>query len=64
MLMAVEAEAALVPWDSRRASTAFLGAAARPACSKPAELEQLGRIMLLYAGQARGVDRGARAGQP
>ncbi|SDS39923.1 radical SAM family heme chaperone HemW [Opitutus sp. GAS368] len=47
---AVEAEAALVPWDSRRAATAFWGGGT-PGLLKPAELEQLGRIMLLYAGQ-------------
>ena len=47
---AVEAEAALVPWDSRRAETAFWGGGT-PGLLKPAELQQLGRIMLLYAGQ-------------
>jgi len=47
---AVEAEAALVPWDSRRASTAFWGGGT-PGLLKPAELGQLGRIMRLYAGQ-------------
>jgi len=47
---AVEAEAALVNWDSRRAATAFWGGGT-PGLLKPAELEQLGRIMLLYAGQ-------------
>ena len=47
---AVEAEAALVNWDSRRAATAFWGGGT-PGLLKPAELQQLGRIMLLYAGQ-------------
>ncbi len=47
---AVEAEAALVPWDSRRVETAFWGGGT-PGLLKPAELQQLGRIMLLYAGQ-------------
>jgi len=46
---AVEAEAALVNWDSRRAATAFWGGGT-PGLLKPAEIEQLGRIMLLYAG--------------
>lgn len=47
---AVEAEAALVSWDSRCAATAFWGGGT-PGLLKPAELQQLGRIMLLYAGQ-------------
>ncbi len=47
---AVEAEAALINLDSRRAATAFWGGGT-PGLLKPAELEQLGRIMLLYAGQ-------------
>ncbi len=47
---AVEAEAALVNWDSRRAATAFWGGGT-PGLLKPAEIEQLGRIMLLYSGQ-------------
>jgi oxygen-independent coproporphyrinogen-3 oxidase len=47
---AVEAEAALVDWQSRRAATAFWGGGT-PGLLKPAELERLGRIMLLYAGQ-------------
>lgn len=47
---AVEAEAALVNWASRRAVTAFWGGGT-PGLLKPAEIEQLGRIMLLYAGQ-------------
>jgi len=47
---AVETEAALVPWDSRRASTAFWGGGT-PGLLKAAEIERLGRIMLLYAGQ-------------
>src|SRR3954467_5872562 len=52
---AVEAEAALVNWDSsadagpggRRAATAFWGGGT-PGLLKPAEIERLGRIMLLY----------------
>jgi oxygen-independent coproporphyrinogen III oxidase len=48
-LDAVETEAALVNWDSRRAATAFWGGGT-PGLLKPAELERLGRIMLLYAG--------------
>ncbi len=47
---AVEAEAALVNWQSRQAATAFWGGGT-PGLLKPAELEKLGRIMLLYAGQ-------------
>lgn len=47
---AVETEAALVNWDSRRASTAFWGGGT-PGLLKAAEIERLGRIMLLYAGQ-------------
>src|SRR5947207_13710875 len=47
---AVEAEAALVNWDGRRAATAFWGGGTA-GLLKPAELERLGRIMLLYAGQ-------------
>lgn len=47
---AVEAEAALVPWDSRRAATAFWGGGT-PGLLAAAEIERLGRIMLLYAGQ-------------
>ena len=47
---AVEAEAALVNWQSRRAATAFWGGGT-PGLLKPAELERLGRIMLHYAGQ-------------
>lgn len=47
---AVEAEAALVNWDSRRAATAFWGGGT-PGLLPPAELERLGRIMRLYAGQ-------------
>jgi oxygen-independent coproporphyrinogen-3 oxidase len=47
---AVEAEAALVNWQSRRAATAFWGGGT-PGLLKPAEIERLGRIMLLYAGQ-------------
>jgi oxygen-independent coproporphyrinogen-3 oxidase len=47
---AMEAEAALIAWNSRRAATAFWGGGT-PGLLKPAELERLGRIMLLYAGQ-------------
>jgi oxygen-independent coproporphyrinogen-3 oxidase len=47
---AVEAEAALVNWDSRRAATAFWGGGT-PGLLKAPEIERLGRIMLLYAGQ-------------
>jgi oxygen-independent coproporphyrinogen-3 oxidase len=47
---AVEAEAALVNWDGRRASTAFWGGGT-PGLLKPAEIERLGRVMVLYAGQ-------------
>ena len=55
---AVEAEAALVNWhpstgsglDSRQAATAFWGGGT-PGLLRPADLERLGRIMLLYAGQ-------------
>ncbi len=47
---AVEAEAALVNWESRRAATAFWGGGT-PGLLQPAQIERLGRIMLLYAGQ-------------
>src|SRR5262245_57436464 len=47
---AVEAEAVLVDWQSRRAATAFWGGGT-PGLLKPAELERLGRIMLRFAGQ-------------
>ncbi len=47
---AVEAEAALVNWDSRRAATAFWGGGT-PGLLSAGEIERLGRIMLLYAGQ-------------
>lgn len=47
---AVEAEAALVNWNGRQAATAFWGGGT-PGLLKPAELERLGRVMRLYAGQ-------------
>jgi len=49
-LEAIEAEASLVPWDGRRAETAFWGGGT-PGLLRPAEIERLGRIMLLHAGQ-------------
>ena len=48
-LDAVEAEAALINWDGRRAETAFWGGGT-PGLLRPAEIEQLGRVMLVYAG--------------
>src|SRR5450432_3186015 len=56
-LDAVEAEAALVGWGSktgvaseaRRVDTAFWGGGT-PGLLRPAEIEQLGRTMLLYCG--------------
>jgi oxygen-independent coproporphyrinogen-3 oxidase len=48
-LDAVEAEAGLVNWESRRLATAFWGGGT-PGLLRPAEIEQLGRSMLLYAG--------------
>ncbi len=49
-LDAVETEAGLVNWDSRRVATAFWGGGT-PGLLRPAEIEQLGRTMLLYSGQ-------------
>lgn len=46
----VEAEAGLVGWQDRRAETAFWGGGT-PGLLRAAELERLGRTMLLYAGQ-------------
>jgi len=46
----VETEAGLVAWNGRRASTAFWGGGT-PGLLRAAEIEQLGRTMLLYAGQ-------------
>jgi len=49
-LDAVEAEAALVNWDGRQAETAFWGGGT-PGLLRPAELERLGRVMLVYGGK-------------
>jgi oxygen-independent coproporphyrinogen-3 oxidase len=49
-LDAVEAEAALVNWDGRQAETAFWGGGT-PGLLRPAEIEQLGRVMLVYGGK-------------
>jgi oxygen-independent coproporphyrinogen-3 oxidase len=46
----LEAEAGLVNWANRRADTAFWGGGT-PGLLRATELERLGRIMLLYAGQ-------------
>ena len=46
-LDAVEAEAALVNWEGRHVATAFWGGGT-PGLLRPAEIEQLGRVMLLY----------------
>ena len=48
-LDAVEAEAGLVNWASRRVATAFWGGGT-PGLLRPAEIERLGRTMLLYCG--------------
>lgn len=48
-LDAVEAEAGLVNWESRRVATAFWGGGT-PGLLRPAEIERLGRAMLLYCG--------------
>jgi len=48
-LDAVEAEAALVQWEGRRAETAFWGGGT-PGLLRPVEIEQLGRTMLRHAG--------------
>lgn len=49
-LDAVEAEAALVNWDGRRAETAFWGGGT-PGLLRPAAIERLGRVMLVYGGK-------------
>lgn len=46
----IEAEAGLVNWGDRTAATAFWGGGT-PGLLKPAELERLGRTMLLFGGQ-------------
>jgi oxygen-independent coproporphyrinogen-3 oxidase len=46
----IEAEAGLVNWADRRAVTAFWGGGT-PGLLKPAELERLGRTMVLFGGQ-------------
>lgn len=46
----IEAEAGLVSWNGRRVATAFWGGGT-PGLLKPAEIERLGRTMLLYGGQ-------------
>jgi oxygen-independent coproporphyrinogen-3 oxidase len=48
-LDAVEAEAGLVNWEDRRVATAFWGGGT-PGLLRPAEIERLGRTMLLYCG--------------
>jgi oxygen-independent coproporphyrinogen-3 oxidase len=45
----IESEAGLVNWSDRRASTAFWGGGT-PGLLKAAEIERLGRTMLLFAG--------------
>ena len=52
-LDAVETEAGLVSWNNRKAETAFWGGGT-PGLLKAAEIEQLGRAMVLYAGQPAG----------
>ena len=49
-LEAIETEAGLVNWSGRRVATAFWGGGT-PGLLKPAEIERLGRTMLLYGGQ-------------
>src|SRR6478609_7395726 len=49
-LEGIEAEAGLVNWADRPATTAFWGGGT-PGLLKPAELERLGRTMLLFGGQ-------------
>ena len=46
----VETEAGLAQWGGRRAATAFWGGGT-PGLLRAAEIEQLGRTMLLYGGQ-------------
>ena len=48
----VETEAGLISWEGRKAETAFWGGGT-PGLLRPAEIEQLGRTMLLYAGQPK-----------
>ncbi len=48
-LDAVETEAGLVKWGDRRVATAFWGGGT-PGLLRPAEVERLGRTMLLYCG--------------
>ena len=49
-LEGIEAEAGLVNWSDRQVATAFWGGGT-PGLLKPAELERLGRTMLLFGGQ-------------
>ena len=49
-LAAVEAEAALVNWDGRTAEMAFWGGGT-PGLLRAAEIERLGRVMLVYGGK-------------
>src|SRR3954463_10104689 len=49
-LDAIEAEASLVNWAGRRVETAFWGGGT-PGLLRPAELERLGRVMLVYGGK-------------
>ena len=49
-LEGIEAEAGLVNWGDRKVATAFWGGGT-PGLLKPAELERLGRTMLLFGGQ-------------
>ncbi len=48
-LDAVETEAALINWEGRRVETAFWGGGT-PGLLRTAEIEQLGRAMLVYGG--------------
>ncbi len=49
-LEGIETEAGLVNWQNRRVATAFWGGGT-PGLLKPAEIERLGRTMLLFGGQ-------------
>ena len=49
-LEGIETEAGLANWSGRRVATAFWGGGT-PGLLKPAEIERLGRTMLLYGGQ-------------
>ena len=51
-LDAIEVEAALVNWDGRQAETAFWGGGT-PGLLRAADIERLGRVMLLYGGKPR-----------